>query len=115
MDTAIQCIYRDLEYAKSLIMSKAGKNASRRDSIAAAKSGGVEAEDDDDAEEESWTFVGGGETDIDDLDPESVLRRTMAEMDQPGHAAVRGRRPALGSRVLSRGSGAVGARGVGVS
>ncbi|KAH8903731.1 family 28 glycosyltransferase [Coniochaeta sp. PMI_546] len=115
VDTAIQCIYRDLEYAKSLIMSKAGKNASRRDSLAAAKSGGVEADDDDDAEEESWTFVGGGETDIDDLDSESVLRRTMVELDHPGHGAVRSRRPALGSRVLSMGSGAVGARGVGVS
>lgn len=95
-------------------MSKAGKNASRRDSIAAAKSGGVEADYDDDAEEESWTFVGGGETDVDDLDPENVVRRTMADR----HHSGRGRRPALGSRVLSMGSGgagAVGARGVGVS
>ena len=106
-------------------MSKAGKNASRRDSIAAAKSGGVEADpDDDDVEEESWTFVGGGETDIEDLDPETVARRSLAELG-PAHGGVggygRGRgRPALGSRVLS-GAGAVGtvgtvgARGVGVS
>jgi sterol 3beta-glucosyltransferase len=100
-------------------MSKAGKNASRRDSIAAAKSRGVEAPDeDDDVEEESWTFVGGGETDVsDDLDPEVVVRRKLADLDHPGHgAAARDRRrPALGSRVLSQGSGAVGARGVGVS
>ena len=103
-------------------MAKAGKNASRRDSIAAAKSGGVGAaaavdDDDDEAEEESWTFVGGGETDVsDDLD--LPARQSQANLDRhhSGYGgAVRGRRPALGSRVLSLGSGAVGARGVGVS
>ena len=51
MGTAIQCIYRDMEYAKSLIKRKAGKNA------------GNEADDED--EEESWTFVGGDEPDPD--------------------------------------------------
>jgi sterol 3beta-glucosyltransferase len=119
VDTAIQCIYRDLEYAKSLIKSKTGKNATRRDSITAAKSGNIEAADDDDDEEENWTFVGGVDTDVsDDLDPESTMRRTMAELDGatgPAAGAIRARKPALGSRVLSKGSGAVGARGAGVS
>lgn len=101
-------------------MAKASRNASRRDSIAAAKSGGVDAaDDDDDAEEESWTFVGGGETDVDDLDPENVVRRAKAQMEHPGHGhgGARGRRPGLGRRVLSMGSGSgpVGAKGVGVS
>ncbi|KAF7934049.1 uncharacterized protein EAE97_008409 [Botrytis byssoidea] len=52
VDTAIQCIYRDMEYAKSLIKLKDGKS-------------------DDDAledSEESWTFIG------DDTDPESMKR-----------------------------------------
>jgi sterol 3beta-glucosyltransferase len=106
-----------MEYAKSLMKSKAGKNASRRDSIAVAKStGNLEAADvDDDVEEEAWTFVGGGETDVsDDLDTESTLRRTMAELDgTTGRTAAR--KPALGSRLLSNGSSAVGARGAGVS
>jgi len=102
-------------------MAKAGKNASRRDSIAAAKSGAggaVVMDDDDEAEEESWTFVGGGETDVsDDLDLQQPVRQSLADLDRhhPGYGALRGRRPALGSRVLSLGSGAVGARGVGVS
>ena len=43
---AIQSIYRDLEYAKSLIKRKAGKNENADD------------DDDDDEAEESWTFVG---------------------------------------------------------
>jgi sterol 3beta-glucosyltransferase len=76
----------------------------------------VEADDDDDAEEENWTFVGGGETDLDDHDPESAMRKAMAELDNPGSGAFRGRRQASGtSRMLSMASGAVGATGVGVS
>jgi sterol 3beta-glucosyltransferase len=50
--TAIQCIYRDLEYAKSLIKGRNGKTVD--DSL----------ED----SEESWTFIG------DDGDPELVRR-----------------------------------------
>lgn len=52
VDTAIQSIYRDMEYAKSLIKCKEGKS------------------DDDTLEdsEESWTFIG------DDTDPELIKR-----------------------------------------
>ncbi|KAG6188188.1 Sterol 3-beta-glucosyltransferase [Claviceps purpurea] len=57
VDTAIQNIYRDLEYAKSLIKRKIGHN------------GQLDAEEDDEAEE-SWTFVGAEEP-----DPDVVTRR----------------------------------------
>lgn len=112
MDTAIQCIYRDLEYAKSLIKSKTGKNAVRRDSIAAAKLSGEPLEDEDE-EEENWTFVGGGDTDVsDEVDHDaSTMHRTM-----DGTSRLGLRKPAIGSRVSSGvGSGAVGAAGQGVS
>ncbi|KAM0496662.1 hypothetical protein ACHAP8_007240 [Fusarium lateritium] len=58
VDNAIQCIYRDLEYAKSLIKHKAGKNNAQHDL----------AEDDD--TEESWTFVG-----RDEPDPDAVTKK----------------------------------------
>ncbi|KAJ8114954.1 hypothetical protein ONZ43_g4781 [Nemania bipapillata] len=68
--TAIQSIYRDLEYAKSLVASKAGKNA-------VAASGPIEPAGGDDSEEESWTFVGG-----DEIDPELVVKKSvLAEME----------------------------------
>lgn len=53
VDSAIQSIYRDMEYATSLIKRKAGKN------------GQPEPDEDDDGAEESWTFVGGDEPDPD--------------------------------------------------
>ncbi|KAB5511732.1 glycosyltransferase family 1 protein [Coniochaeta sp. 2T2.1] len=92
VDTAIQCIYRDLEYAKSLIMAKAGKNASRRDSIAAAKSGGVEADpDDDDVEEESWTFVWKWVvSQLRDLSPGKRSRRSVTPEQAPPDAVRHG-------------------------
>ena len=52
MDTAIQSIYRDLEYAKSLIKGRGGKVV----------------DDTVEDSEESWTFIG------DDTDPELVKR-----------------------------------------
>ena len=42
-----------MEYAKSLVIKKAGKNA--------AAAAATDSEDFDDAEEESWTFVGDGD------------------------------------------------------
>ncbi|EGX96501.1 UDP-glucose:sterol glycosyltransferase [Cordyceps militaris CM01] len=53
VDMAIQSIYRDMEYATSLIKRKAGKN------------GQPEPDEDDEETEESWTFVGGDEPDPD--------------------------------------------------
>lgn len=58
MDLAIQCIYRDLEYATSLIKRKAGKNAQ------------PDGDEDEDETEESWTFVG-----TDEPDPDMVTKK----------------------------------------
>ncbi|PNY29014.1 Sterol 3-beta-glucosyltransferase [Tolypocladium capitatum] len=60
VENAIQNIYRDLEYAKSLIKRKAGKNAQVDN----------DDDDDDDEAEESWTFVGS-----DEPDPDMVTKR----------------------------------------
>ncbi|OTB02405.1 glycosyltransferase family 1 protein [Hypoxylon sp. CI-4A] len=87
VDAAIQSIYRDLEYAKSLIKSKAGKNAAT-----AGSSDGTTA--DDSEEEESWTFVGG-----DDVDPELVVKKSaLSQME----ASINAAQPALGTRLLGR-------------
>ncbi|KAL2179525.1 glycosyltransferase family 1 protein [Thermothelomyces heterothallicus CBS 202.75] len=79
VDTAIKCIYRDLEYATELIRAKTGKNQTRRQAAASAAavgtstdgsgSGVADAADPfDDDEEESWTFVSGdAETIVPDL------------------------------------------------
>ncbi|KAI0505367.1 glycosyltransferase family 1 protein [Xylaria bambusicola] len=72
---AIQSIYRDLEYAKSLVASKAGKNA-------ATAGNPDEIVSDDESEEESWTFVGG-----DEIDPDLVVKKSvLAEMEANIHA-----------------------------
>ncbi|KAK1986067.1 glycosyltransferase family 28 domain-containing protein [Colletotrichum cereale] len=52
VENAIQCLYRDMEYATSLIKRKAGKHAHAE-------------EDDDEEAEESWTFIGNDEPDPD--------------------------------------------------
>lgn len=59
--TAINSIYRDMEYAKSLIKAKAGKNA------AAAGT--------DDDEPEEWTFV---DEDIDPMRQSQILQSPTA-------------------------------------
>ncbi|KAI1411609.1 glycosyltransferase family 1 protein [Hypoxylon sp. FL1857] len=86
VDTAIQCIYRDLEYAKSLIKSKAGKNVA----TASSPDGTVA----DDSEEESWTFVGG-----DDVDPELVVKKSVLSQMEASISGTGGP-SALGSRLL---------------
>lgn len=77
VDTAIQSIYRDLEYSKSLIKARGGK-----------------ASDDTlEDSEESWTFIG------DDNDPELIRRihdwETMAQSGK-----LSGSSEASGSRAL---------------
>ena len=70
MDTAIQSIYRDLEYAKSLIKGKNGK----------------QIDDTLEDSEESWTFIG------DDADPELVRRiHDWESMAQSGTLPARNR------------------------
>ncbi|KAI1385160.1 glycosyltransferase family 1 protein [Hypoxylon trugodes] len=88
VDTAIQCIYRDLEYAKSLIKSKAGKNAA----TASSPDGTIA----DESEEESWTFVGG-----DEVDPELVVKKSaLSQMEASINGATG--QGSLGSRFLGR-------------
>lgn len=94
VDTAVQCIYRDMEYATNLIRSKAGKNHARRDSAAAGGAGGDADGFEDD--EESWTFVGADAESQDDLSPENVVKRTAADFRVASTTPTR----ALGSRVL---------------
>ncbi|KFH45681.1 Sterol 3-beta-glucosyltransferase-like protein [Hapsidospora chrysogenum ATCC 11550] len=66
VDVAIQSIYRDLEYATSLIKRKAGKNAE-------PTSGQYDADEEDD--EESWTFIG-----KDEPDPEFLTKKLSEEV-----------------------------------
>lgn len=58
MDAAIQCIYRDMEYAKSLVREKAVKSGMLRHEDGDGGDGAAADYDDDDEPEESWTFVG---------------------------------------------------------
>ena len=90
VETAIQCIYRDFEYARDLIKRKAGKNAQQQhdeggeEGATTSGAGGDEYEEE---AEESWTFVGG-----DEPDPEMVTKK-LSEGLSGGHKA-------LGSQVL---------------
>ncbi|CAK7270418.1 Sterol 3-beta-glucosyltransferase [Sporothrix epigloea] len=92
VDTAIQSIYRDMEYAKSLVRHKALKNGLPRPE---------DDEFDDDDTEENWTFVG-------DDDP---MRQSMilpVTPDEEGVGQMQGFHAgggggvykALGSRIL---------------
>lgn len=76
VDTAIQCIYRDMEYAKSLIEKKAGKNAAAAERAATS---GSDGDLDDDVEEESWTFIGDdtGTEDDGDIDIDAMMKRSQ--------------------------------------
>lgn len=78
VDTAIQCIYRDMEYAKSLIEKKSMKNTAAAER--ATTSGSEEL--DDDAEEESWTFV--GDADDEDIDVDATLKRSSLFISSGG-------------------------------
>ncbi|KUJ14792.1 sterol 3-beta-glucosyltransferase [Mollisia scopiformis] len=93
VDTAIQCIYRDLEYAKSLIKRRDGKTA----------------DDTLEDSEESWTFIG------DEHDPELVKRihdwETMAQSGNLATSSIQPRRSqdtgrALGLNVRARNNAA---------
>ncbi|KAK2595625.1 Sterol 3-beta-glucosyltransferase [Conoideocrella luteorostrata] len=73
VETAIQIIYRDLEYSKSLIQRKMGHNDQ------------PDAEEDDDTEE-SWTFIGS-----DEPDPDMVTKKLSEGL---------GEQKSLGSKVM---------------
>ncbi|KAI0864741.1 hypothetical protein F4860DRAFT_379547 [Xylaria cubensis] len=81
VNTAIQSIYRDLEYAKSLVASKAGKNTTTVGSSDETAGG-------NESEEESWTFVGGDEIDPELLVKKSVLAEIEANINSSGLLGV---------------------------
>jgi sterol 3beta-glucosyltransferase len=74
VDMAIQCLYRDMEYAKSLIKRKDGNSV----------------DDAFEESEESWTFIG------DENDPEVVKAREA--LDQSGSFATK---KSIGSEMSS--------------
>ena len=85
---AIQCIYRDLEYAKSVIKSKTTKNAAM-----ASSPDGTIADDSDD-EEENWTII-----DDDNIDPDFVMKKSgLSQVEASGGGSAVPL--ALGSRLL---------------
>ncbi|CAK7237927.1 Sterol 3-beta-glucosyltransferase [Sporothrix eucalyptigena] len=92
VDTAIQSIYRDMEYAKSLVREKAVKSGMLK-SDAVDEDAALETYDDDDEPEESWTFVGD-----DDPMQQSMILDTPYE--GTGIAGAGGSYKALGSRIL---------------
>ncbi|TPX12656.1 uncharacterized protein E0L32_000833 [Thyridium curvatum] len=131
VDTAIQCIYRDLEYAKSLVKAKASKNAAHQQRVASAAGGAgggggalasassdaTDADDeDDDVTEESWTFVGAGAGgfgrvgaaaeagDANSTDADSLMGMRQSVILSPeGAGADGGHGQVLGSRALKTG------------
>nr|C4B4E5.1 RecName: Full=Sterol 3-beta-glucosyltransferase; AltName: Full=Autophagy-related protein 26 [Colletotrichum lagenaria]BAH60889.1 autophagy-related protein 26 [Colletotrichum lagenaria] len=79
VDSAIQCIYRDMEYAKSLIKRKAGKNIQ------------VEPDEDEESAEESWTFIGN-----DEPDPDMTTKKLSEMPTLPGSSDTK----PLGTRIM---------------
>jgi hypothetical protein len=87
VQTAIRAIYRDFEYAKSLVKARAAMQLPGAAAAGAAGLSAIDILDEGGDIEESWTFIG----DESDLE----LQRRIQEMDAPGAgiAALRGRAP----------------------
>lgn len=82
VQTAIQAIYRDLEYAKRVVKARAVTQGA-----AGAALTSVDV-DEGEGEEESWTFIG------DESDPELQRRLQYWDADAaPTPSPVRGRAP----------------------
>lgn len=91
VDTAIQCIYRDMEYARSLVVAKAGKHQASKQSKEAAS----DSVSEDEEEEESWTFVGND----DDFETEVISSKpSLVEADQLAKGSSKG--TSFTSRIL---------------
>jgi len=76
VQTAIQAIYRDLDYAKTLIKARPSKENTSAPAL---------GDDDGGDLEESWTFIG------DETDPDlQRLRRQTWEAASRGQAALQG-------------------------
>jgi sterol 3beta-glucosyltransferase len=102
--TAINAIYRDLDYARSLIKTRADNPP--LSSADAAALAGLELADDEGEIEETWTFIG------DDGDAE--LKRLL--MENAASSAATGRAPRVSLDVLREGfvGGGEGERGAAV-
>jgi hypothetical protein len=83
--TAINAIYRDLEYARSLVKARAALQHQQQQQASSSATAGlttVDLIDEGGDIEESWTFIG------DESDPE--LQRRLAELDVINAAASAG-------------------------
>ena len=121
VDTAIQCIYRDMEYAKSVVKEKVAKSGQTVGGgvggAGAAAAGGLgldesaevlpahvaqahdsaaDDEYDDEVPEESWTFVG---EDADPMQQSVILARPPPP--SPSQEGSRSQTPVAGYRSLS--------------
>lgn len=86
-----------MEYAKSLIERKAGRNAAAAERAATSGSDDL----DDDVEEESWTFIGDDTgPDENDLDIDGVMRRSQLLMPIGSPEGPPARTKSLGSKAL---------------
>lgn len=87
VETAIQCIYRDLEYAKSLITAKVNKNTKQQLGKQKATGDDINDVDASDDEIEEWTFVGGNDPNEGGVEfPDAAYRRSEAPKD--GDASI---------------------------
>lgn len=90
-----------MEYAKSLIETKAGRNAAAAERAATSGSDDM----DDEAEEESWTFIGDDTgPDENDLDIDGVMRRSQFLMPLGSPDGPSARSKSLGSKALMSGN-----------
>lgn len=89
-----------MEYAKSLIERKAGRNAAAAERATTSGSDDM----DDDVEEESWTFIGDDAGPDDDLDIDGVMRRSQLLMPLGSPDGPSARNMSLGSKALMSGN-----------
>lgn len=90
-----------MEYAKSLIERKAGRNAAAAERATTSGSDDM----DDDAEEESWTFIGDDTgPDENDLDIDGVMRRSQLLMPIGSPEGPSAKTKSLGSKALMSGN-----------
>ncbi|CRK42911.1 hypothetical protein BN1708_008906 [Verticillium longisporum] len=106
VESAIQCIYRDMEYATSLVKRKGDKNRKGAQGQQADARTGSDPDADADEEEESWTFIGGDEPDPDVVTQRlSAMHASASGGHVPGMGTLRADSKSLGSKVLGSSPG----------
>lgn len=87
VETAIQAIYRDLEYAKTLARQRSIASSTPFSPTRSGETAGAGQEEGDAADIEEWTLV----EDDNDLDPYKHMREpTLAEIAQSSNAGAAG-------------------------